>query len=117
MPLPEVLKLDQLREWNEEIASAAHRAGQIISRLRNFVRRRELKRDRVDVNDVVRESVELVAFEARRRRVAVRQELSPEPAVADSDRVQVQQVLVNLLRNAFEAMEASPEGQREVVGS
>jgi C4-dicarboxylate-specific signal transduction histidine kinase len=104
-----------LREWNEEIASAANRAGQIIARLRNFARRRDMKRDRGNVNDVARESVELVAFEGRRRGVAVRLELSPEPITADFDRVQIQQVLVNLLRNAFEAMEATPPGQREVA--
>ena len=107
--------LNELREWNDEIASSAHRAGEIITRLRNFVRRKELQRARTDVNDVVRESAELVAFEARRREVALRLELSPEPIAANFDRVQVQQVLVNLLRNAFEAMESTPPEQREVA--
>ena len=107
--------LKDLREWNEEIALAAHRAGEIITRLRNFARRREMRRARVSIGEVVRESVDLVAFEARRRGVAVRFDLSEEASLADVDRVQIQQVLVNLLRNAYEALEGVPAGERDLA--
>jgi len=107
--------LDDLRDWSEQIAAAASRAGQIIARLRSFVRRTELQRSPADINEVVGESVELVAFETRRHQVAVRLELDEKLPVVHVDRVQIQQVLVNLLRNAWEALDQIPAGTRCVI--
>lgn len=107
---------DALRQWTDEIARAAVRAGEIIKRLRDFTRRTETHRLSADVDDVVAASVEMVAFEARRAGVAIQFEFSKADITAVVDRIQVQQVLVNLLRNALEALEATPtEGRRVVV--
>jgi two-component system sensor kinase FixL len=94
-----------LRQWNEEIMRAAARAGQILSRLRSFARRVEPRRSLVDVGEVVGQAVELAAFENRGREVAVEIDSSPEVLFVRAHRVQIQQVLLNLLRNAHEAAE------------
>jgi len=107
--------LDDLRDWSEQIAGAASRAGQIIARLRSFVRRIELQRSPADISEVVRESVELVAFETRRHRAAVQLELDNTLPPVQVDRVQIQQVLVNLLRNACEALDQIPAEIRRVI--
>ncbi|MHC4402431.1 MAG: PAS domain-containing sensor histidine kinase [Planctomycetota bacterium] len=107
--------LDNLREWNEEIAAAAGRAGEIIARLRDFVRRKESRRAPARINEIVNESVELVAFEARRRSVTVERALCRENPVVNVDRVQIQQVFVNLLRNAYEALEDQAVTGRRVT--
>ncbi len=109
--------LDDLREWSGQITSAASRAGQIIARLRSFVRRTEPQRSPASINEVVRESAELVAFEARRQQVAVELQLDETVPTVLIDRVQIQQVLVNVLRNAYEALESSPPAEPRVVVS
>jgi two-component system sensor kinase FixL len=107
--------LDHLREWNDQIAASADRAGQIVARLRSFIRRTEPQRAPANINEVVKESVELVAFEARRHRIRVKWELDEQAPPVYIDRVQIQQVLVNVLRNAYEALQKSPSGQRRVT--
>ena len=103
-----------LREWIEEIARAAGRAGAIVARLRDFTRRTELTLAPASLNKIVEESVRLLAFEARRLGVQVTCELpSPAPLVT-VDRLQIQQVLVNLLSNAYEALDAPDVPLRRV---
>lgn len=98
------LDVKTLREWNHAIVEAAGRAGEIIQRLRDFARRAPPIRGRVDANDAVHEAVELLAFEARHRGIDVSLHLSETAPSVSADRVQIQQVLVNLLQNALEAL-------------
>jgi PAS domain S-box-containing protein len=108
--------LDGVRDWIEEIAAAAEHAGEIIKRLRSFVRRAESKRSVTNIDDIVKESVQLVAFDTRRRQVAVQLELSEGSPAVNVDRVEIQQVLANLIRNACEAMErVELEGRRVTI--
>lgn len=109
-PQPEILT-----EWIEEISASAQRAGEIIKRMRGFVSRRENQRDTICPNELVREAVELLSFEARRARVVVELQLEPELPRIWVDRVQIQQVLVNLLRNAYEALESAGTPEPNVV--
>jgi PAS domain S-box-containing protein len=96
--------LEKLRRWNEDIQAAATRASEIIKRLSNFTRRGECLREHVDVNQTIEQSLELLAFDARRCGVTVERKLClPAPRVP-ADEIQLQQVLVNLLRNAYEAV-------------
>ena len=104
--------LTDLRDWNEEIAAAAARAGDIINRLRNFVRRDGVERRESSICEIIGESVAMVASEARQRGVAVHWQPCDEPVMANVDRVQIQQVVVNLLRNAYEAMEGVDDRPR-----
>jgi two-component system, LuxR family, sensor kinase FixL len=103
--------LDELSEWTREIASASVRAGAIIKRLRDFCRR-ETKCSSSYLNEVVEESLALVAAETRRVEVAIQRELAEEDPVVDVDRIQIQQVLVNLLQNACDAMQENTTESR-----
>ncbi|HTQ15507.1 MAG TPA: PAS domain S-box protein [Rhizomicrobium sp.] len=84
------------------------RAGQIIQRLRSFVEKREFARAREDINDIVREAVALGYVGMADDGVVLRTELADGLPPIYADRVQIQQVLVNLLRNAGEAMRDRP---------
>ena len=104
-----------LSEWNNEIIDIATRAHEIIKRLRSFAKKDSRTQSGACVNEIIAESLELVAFETRRHQVAVDQQLSSVPLVVDVDRVEIQQVLVNLLSNAYEALQSTPVKQRQVT--
>jgi two-component system sensor kinase FixL len=93
------------RDMLGRIVGEAHRAAEIIRRLRGFVRKLEQPNTLVDVNDLVGDVVALTAFEARTRRVTIRLALSESLPLVKGDSIQLEQVLVNLVRNSFEAME------------
>lgn len=102
--------LAELREVIGKCRAQAIRAGTILRRMREFVSRREPVRQEMDLNGTVADVVRLVAGEARARDIAIRTDLDPAADAAPFDRLLVEQALVNLLRNAFEALEgAAPE--------
>ncbi len=96
--------LDDLVEPIEHIATQATRAGDIVRRTRDFVGRQEPRRVPVDLNALVGEVVELVEYEARTREVRIRLNLSASLPWVTADRIQIQQVVVNLLLNAMDAL-------------
>ena len=105
---------EKVLSWIEKIATNTDRAGQMIRRLRSFTRKSELRRSTVEVNEVIDEVIDLLEAETRLQNVRLRWESAP-PIHATVDRVQVQQVLVNLLRNAYEAMTDNGPDERQVV--
>jgi C4-dicarboxylate-specific signal transduction histidine kinase len=107
--------LEGLRESNEKIERIATGASNICKRLRSFARRAESDRLSCDVNEIVLESVALMAFEARQKTVILETELAPIPLVVFANRVEIQQVFVNLLHNAIEAMEDVSDGVRRAT--
>ena len=94
----------ELIEALEKSASQAQRAAQIIRRLRSFVRPREPRRSSTNINELVRTVVELVDFEIRHYSVSLRLELDERLPLVLCDSIQMQQVIVNLVCNATEAM-------------
>jgi C4-dicarboxylate-specific signal transduction histidine kinase len=88
----------------DRIASEALRAGEIIRRLRGLVRKTEPRREAVDVNALVGEVVRLVEGEARESNVPIEVSLHPELPKIHADEIQIEQVVMNLVRNALEAM-------------
>ena len=106
--------IDKLLGWIEKIASNTHRAGEIVRRLRAFTRKSEPRRTSVAVNDLVREVIELIEPETRRRNMRLRWEPTEAMKVI-VDHVQIQQVLVNLLNNAYEAAADMPSERRLVT--
>jgi two-component system sensor kinase FixL len=107
--------LDDLRQWNDEIATAAAQAGEILDRLRNYARKSEPRRVCVCPCDLIGEAVELLAFEARQRQIAVDFERCETPLFAHADPLQIQEVLVNLMRNAYEATEEGDHGSPRIT--
>jgi C4-dicarboxylate-specific signal transduction histidine kinase len=88
----------------EEVANEARRAGTIISRLRSFVRKQQPQSAAVDVNVIVEESIGILGSEFRQHKMRPRLILNADLPKAMADVVQIEQVLVNLIYNALEAM-------------
>ncbi|MHB8972989.1 MAG: PAS domain-containing sensor histidine kinase [Pirellulaceae bacterium] len=108
------VRLDWLREWNEAIAVAAARGGKIIKGLRAFLSNSEPQFAPTEIRAVIEESLSLVAFEMRDRHVTVDTQIDAADLVVRIERVQIQQVLVNLLQNACETLAERTEGTRKV---
>jgi two-component system sensor kinase FixL len=105
----------KLREAMDKAADQAVRAGQIIRRLRDFVARGESERRVESVKKLVEEASALALVGAKDQGVRVRFHFDPKLDLVLADKVQVQQVLLNLMRNAIEAMETSQ--RRELIVS
>ncbi len=99
----------------ESISAQARRAGEVIRRVRSYVRKEESRRAPADINEIVREVVQLAQTEARWRNVAIRLELAPALPPLTADRILIEQVILNLVRNAIEAMEAMEANSRTVT--
>ena len=108
-------RADLLRDAMDKAAEQALRAGQIIRRLRDFVARGESERRVEDVKRLVEEASALALVGAKDKGVRVRFEFAPRIDFVLADKVQIQQVLLNLMRNAIEAMEESE--RRELLVS
>lgn len=106
---------EQLSQTLSEVARQAERAGEVIRRLRNFVKRREPERRPMDINGVVREVVAFTNVEARQDEVRVRVKLAKRLPSVFADSIQIEQVLVNLVRNACEAMRQGGAAMRTLT--
>ncbi len=100
----------------EKTARQAHRAGQIIQRIRSFVKRSEPNRTPSDVSTMVNEAVELAGIELRRRNVRLNHYIAARLPKLHVDPILIEQVLVNLLKNAAESVDNAerPSGRRSV---
>jgi two-component system sensor kinase FixL len=96
-----------------KITEQTERAHQIIQRLRNFVKKGDSEQRPQDLPEMIQEGVELAMISLRNEQLALQMKLDPEAVQVTADRVQIQQVLFNLLRNAVEAME--PSARREIL--
>jgi len=105
----------ELSEILQDIVQDDERAAQVIQRLRALLGKGDAQQAPVELNDVVRESIELTHSEFVTRNVVARPELDPNLPTAMADRVQIQQVVLNLLMNACEAMVNTPIAKREVI--
>ena len=105
---------EMLREILSDIRTADERASQIVERHRAMLRNCQLDTKPIDIHAVVRESVALVAHDTRTRQVQVEVELPLEPCVVTGDQVLLQQVLVNLMMNAMDAMADTPPERRRL---
>lgn len=95
---------EQLMETLEKVTAQAQRAGDIIHRLRDLVRKVDPHRDAIDINALLQEMVRLTEPEARQREIRIQLELVEDLPVVFADAIQLQQVVLNLMRNAIEAM-------------
>lgn len=98
--------LDKARESLNRIVRGGQRATAVVEGIRTMFKSKELTRASIDVNELVNEVLELANVELRRRGIVVKTELHAMLAPVSANRVQVQQVLFNLVTNAIEAMEA-----------
>ena len=98
-----------------DIKSEAAWAVQIVDRHRTLVRNHQLDKKPIDLHSVIDESLALVAHEIRARRIETTRDLSSTPCIIDGDYVLLTQVLVNLVRNAMDALAAMPPGRRRLT--
>jgi two-component system, LuxR family, sensor kinase FixL len=103
-----------LREALEKASEQALRAGQVIRRLRDFVARGESERRVEDVKKLVEEASALALVGVKDKGVRVRFDFDPKAEFVLADKVQIQQVLLNLIRNAVEAMQSSPRRELSI---
>jgi PAS domain S-box-containing protein len=106
--------LDEVRAILGDIVEDDKLAGEIIRRLRLLLRKGEVEPQPLEANEVVRDVLKLMRSDLLNRGVAVSLELDPDLPPVLGDRVQIQQVLLNLVANACDAMEATPPGQRRL---
>ena len=109
---PDIAGLDDALR---EIADQSHRASDIVKALRNLVRRTDSERQLVDLHELIDETLRLMLSAAASAKVELRSQSLAKPVRIRADRVQVEQVLLNLLQNAVDALANVPEGQRRVA--
>jgi len=106
---------EQLIEVMERVASQAERAGEIIRQLRRFIRKEEPERKWVDINQLINELVAFLQPELRKAGVTLQLELQEDLPQLWAHDIQLEQVLLNLTRNAIEAMLDVPLPQRRLL--
>jgi PAS domain S-box-containing protein len=104
--------LDELRQILGDIRKDDLRASEVIGRLRDLLRKREIEFHPVNLNDLTTEVISMIRTEARRRGVVVEAELASDLPHVQGDKVHLQQVLLNLFLNGMEAMANLPSGKR-----
>jgi len=107
--------VDGALETTRRTIRDGNRASDLITRLRSLFSKREVVAEVVDLNEATREVVELSLSELQRNRVILRQELADDLPPVQGDRIQLQQVILNLLRNASDAMRTVDDRSRELV--
>ncbi len=93
----------------------AERAGKIVRRMRDFVRKSEPNRVAVALADIVEEAIGFAEIEARKSGIDIRLEIPPALPPVYADRIMIEQVLLNLVKNGMEAMAQTPRGQRRLT--
>jgi two-component system, LuxR family, sensor kinase FixL len=106
--------LEEARQSAALIISDGHRAGEIISRIRALVKKAPPRKDWVYINETILEVIALARSEAQKNRVSLQTQLSSDAPLILGDRIQLQQVILNLIINAIEAMSENNEGPREL---
>jgi PAS domain S-box-containing protein len=109
--------LKEGRQALARIVKDGERAGAVISRIRDLIKKAPPRKDRFAINDAIQEVIELTRGEASKVGVSVGAELTDGLPLIEGDRVQLQQVVLNLILNAVEAMRDVSKGVRELVVS
>jgi C4-dicarboxylate-specific signal transduction histidine kinase len=107
--------IDKARRSVQWIMEDGRRASEVIRRVRALANKAEIAKAPLDINEVVREVITLVQRELFSRQVPLRTELAPALPTIPGDRVQLQQVIINLVMNGIEAMQSVTDRPRELL--
>ena len=107
--------LEEVRRALGLIVEADIRAGDVIDRIRALVKKAPARKDRVEINEAILEIVELTRREMVKNAISMHMQLAESLPAVQGDRVQLQQVILNLLINAIDAMSEMSEGPRELL--
>jgi PAS domain S-box-containing protein len=107
--------LDAVRRSVQWVIDDGCRASEVIRRVRALATKADIEKAALDINDVIKEVTALVQRELFSHRVSLRMELAPALLLILGDRVQMQQVIINLVMNGIEAMQSTTDRPRELV--
>jgi C4-dicarboxylate-specific signal transduction histidine kinase len=107
--------LDEVRQALDCIVRDAYRASDVIYRIRGLLKEAPPKKERAEINGAIREVLELTRGEATKNGVSVRTQFIEPSPVVQADQMQLQQVILNLIINAVEAISSMREGARELL--
>jgi PAS domain S-box-containing protein len=107
--------VEEVRHSAEVIRGDAHRAAEIIQRIRSFAKKAPPQKDWIDINQTITEVIDLAHSEAQKNRVSIQTQLASDLPVTFADRIQLQQVILNLVMNAVEAMSEISVGPRQLL--
>jgi PAS domain S-box-containing protein len=113
----QTVDLNEIRQILTEIVKDGNRAGEVLDRIRALVKKAPPRKDRLEINETVLEVIALTRAEIAKNGVSVRTQLAETLPAIQGDRVQLQQVILNLLINAIEAMSGMSKGLRELLVS
>jgi PAS domain S-box-containing protein len=111
----EMLNLDQVREALSDIIKDGHRASTVIARIRSLIKRETLQKTSFNINEVIGEAVALASHEVQRQLVRLRTELAADLPSVLGDRIQLGQVMLNLIMNGIEAMSGVEGRARNLI--
>jgi PAS domain S-box-containing protein len=107
--------VEEARRSAELIRADGHRAGEIIQRIRSFAKKTSPQKDWIEINETIREVTALARSEMQRNGVILETQLSNDVALVFGDRIQLQQVVLNLIMNAVEAMSEVSDTPRQLL--
>src|SRR5271166_1517539 len=111
----EAPNMEEAREATRRIVRDGKRAGEVIARIRALTRKTEVPREKLDLNETIREVLALVGDQAKRNSVMIRTRFADDVFPVLGDQVRLQQVVLNLIMNGIEAMSSVGERARELV--
>jgi PAS domain S-box-containing protein len=111
----EVVDTNELQEILRDIVKDGNRAGEVISRISDLIKKAPPRRDNLEINGAIREVIEFTRDATVKNRVSVRTELADRLPLVRGDRVELQQVILNLVMNGIEAMQSVEDRPRELV--
>jgi C4-dicarboxylate-specific signal transduction histidine kinase len=109
--------LEEIRQSLDDIIKDGHRAGDVIDRIRALIKKVPPRNDPLDINEIVLEVIALTRSEVLRNGVSLQTQLANGSPLVQGDRIQLQQVILNLIVNAIEATSGASEGARELLVS
>jgi PAS domain S-box-containing protein len=110
-------ELEEVREALEAIVETGHRADEIVDRIRGLIKKAPPRKECLDINAGIREVIELTRGESVKNGISLEADLADGLPLIEGDRVQLQQVILNLIVNAVEAMSGAGDGTRELLVS
>jgi len=108
--------LDEIKDVLSDIKRDNQRASEVIRRLRNLLKKSVFEPQQVELNQTLHEVFEILSVQALGRNVTLSSDLSPQPLRVSGDRIQLQQVILNLIINGMDAMSDVPKSQRRITG-
>jgi hypothetical protein len=97
----------------EEVSAEALRAGEIVDHLRGFIQKGEPQPEHADLGEIARQVARLLGHQLDREKIALRLEIEPRPIPIYTDRIQIEQVVINFMQNAIDAVRE--QGKHKVI--